>query len=128
MKKERKAGRIFALCAATVLILISLIAAFKWDAIFQRGNPLPYMAAMVKLSGSQTFEAVPGMDNTYITRRGEKQALFRMIEDTYGVVFKDQLGSGYLFSDGKYNYIVSSEIYWGMFTLWTFSFDDGFPA
>lgn len=128
MKKKAKAGRILCLCAIILLILFSLTAALKWDAIFQRGNPIPYMAAMVKLSGSHTFEAVPGLDNTYITRRGEQQALFQMIEDTYGVEFKDQLGSGYLFSDGRLNYLAGSEVYWGRFTVWTFSFEDGFPA
>jgi hypothetical protein len=42
-----------------------------------------------------------------------------MIQDTYGVELKDQLGSSYLFSDGEINYTVSSEIYWGRFTVWT---------
>ena len=68
------------------------------------------------------------MEDIYITRRGDKSGLFQMIEETYAVEFKDQLGSGYLFTDGEKNYTVGSEIYWGRFTVWTLSFDEGFPS
>ena len=80
----------------------------------------------MKLTGDSTFAAVGATEDIYITRRGDERGLFQMIEDTYGVEFKDQLGSGYLFSDGEKNYIVGSEIYWGRFTVWTLSFDEGF--
>ena len=120
-----KKHKILILCSVTVLILFSLIIASKWDAIFQRGNPLPYLAAMTKLSDGNTYEMVVGMDDTYVTRRGEKEDLFQMIQDAYHVELKDQLGSGYLFSDGEENYTVGSEIYWGWFTVWTLPFEDG---
>ena len=122
-----KKRRIYGLCIITICIVIAAIVAAKWDAIFQRGNPIPYLKAAVSLSDENTFEAVGHVADTYITKRGEKQDLFRMIQDTYHVEFKDQLGSGYLFSDGEKNYIVGSEIYWGRFTVWTLSFDEGFP-
>ena len=111
-----------------VFILFTSFIAFKWDAIFQRGNPIPYLAAAVKLSDEQTFVAVAGTEDVYITKRGEKQDLFQMIQDTYNVEYTDQLGSGYLFSDGEENHIINSEIYWGVFTVWTLSFDNGFPG
>lgn len=120
-----KKHKILILCSVTVLILFSLIIASKWDAIFQRGNPLPYLAAMTKLSDGNTYEMVVGMDDTYVTRRGEKEDLFQMIQDAYHVELKDQLGSGYFFSDGEENYTVGSEIYWGWFTVWTLPFEDG---
>lgn len=116
------------LCAIVMAILLASIVALKWEAIFQRGNPIPYLAAAVKLSEDNTFEAVENTENIYITKRGEKESLFAFIQDTYGVEYKDQLGSGYLFSDGENNYTVGSEIYWGRFTVWTLSFDQGFPA
>ena len=122
---KRKA---FFLCAMVVFILFTSFIAFKWDAIFQRGNPIPYLAAAVKLSDEQTFVAVESTEDVYITKRGEKQDLFEMIQDTYDVEYTDQLGSGYLFSDGEENHIVNSEIYWGVFTVWTLSFDNGFPG
>lgn len=123
-----KKRKIDFLCVVAVAILFASVIIFKWDAIFQRGNPIPYLAAAVKLSDDNTFEAVENMENIYITKRGEKDGLFQMIQDTYDVEYKDQFGSGYLFSDGENNYTVGSEIYWGRFTVWTLSFDEGFPA
>lgn len=123
MKKKA----VIILCSVIIVILASL-AALKWDAIFQRGNPIPYLAAAIKLSDNNTYVAVTGAKDVYITKRGEKGDLFQMIENTYGVEYKDQLGSSYLFSDGEKNYTVGSEIYWGRFTVWTLSFDDGFPC
>lgn len=123
--KKRKIGF---LCVIAVIILFASVVASKSNAIFQRGNPIPYLVAAVKLSDDNTFEAVENMENIYITKRGDKNGLFQMIQDTYGVEYKDQLGSGYLFSDGDNNYTVGSEIYWGRFTVWTLSFDEGFPA
>lgn len=125
MKKETK---IYTFCAIAVFVLFTSIITSKWNAIFQRGNPIPYLAAAVKLSDENTFEAVENMEGIYITKRGEKQDLFQMVQNTYDVEYKDQLGSAYLFSDGEKNYTVSSEIYWGRFTVWTLSFDDGFPC
>ena len=115
------------LCIVAAFILSASFIAVNWNAVFQRGNPIPYLTSAVKLSDDHTFEAVSGMDGIYITKRGEKEDLFRMIQDVYAVEYKDQLGSGYLFSDGTKNYIVGSEIYWGRFTVWTLSIDDGFP-
>ena len=115
------------LCVIVICILLSAFVAIKWNSIFQRGNPVPYLAAAVKLSDDHTFEAVAGMEGIYITKRGDQEDLFRMIQDVYAVEYKDQLGSGYLFSDSEKNYTVGSEIYWGRFTVWTLSFDDGFP-
>ena len=120
-----KKHQILILCSVTVLILFSLIITSKWDTIFQRGNPLPYLVSMCKLSDDHTYEAVSVLDGTYVTRRGKKEDLFQMIQDTYHVEWKDQIGSGYLFSDGVQNYIVGSEIYWGWFTVWTLPFEDG---
>lgn len=122
-----KKRKIICVCAIILLALFASLVALKWDAIFQRGNPVPYLAAAVKLSDERTYVEVASMDDIYITKRGEKQGLFQMIQDTYHVEFKDQLGSGYLFTDGEKNYMVGSEIYWGRFTVWTLSFDEGFP-
>ena len=125
MKQKRKGQKAFVLCAIAVSAIFICMLALKWDAIFQRGNPLPYLSAMIKLSGENTFEAVPNMDGIYVTRRGNKEELFQMVCDTYGVEFKEQFGSGYLFSDGEENYTIGSEIYWGRFTVWTLPFDSG---
>ena len=112
---------------AVMAVLFVSLAALKWDTIFQRGNPIPYLSAAIKLTDDKTFVAVGNTNDIYITKRGNNRDLFQMIQETHHVEFKDQLGSGYLFSDGENHYIVGSEIYWGRFTVWTLSFDDGFP-
>ena len=110
--------KVVVLC--TVILAILATAVFwKEDAIFQRGNPIPYLTAAVRLSETNPYVAVDEENRIYISKRGDKEALFQMIQDTYGVEYMDQLGSGYLFSDGEKSYIVSSEIYWGRFTVWT---------
>lgn len=119
-----KKSSVFILSVCVIAVLFAAVAVYKWDAIFQRGNPIPYLRAMVKLAGENTFEAVPDMDGVYVTKRGDKLGLFQMVCDTYGVEFKEQFGSGYLFSDGEKNYTVGSEIYWGRFTVWTLPFEN----
>ena len=89
-----KKRNVIVLCAVAIILLGSFVV-LKWNAIFQRGNPIPYLVAAVKLSDANTFVAVRSIENVYITRRGEKHALFQMIEDTYKVEYKDQLGSSY---------------------------------
>ena len=113
---------------AVMAVLFVSLAALKWDTIFQRGNPIPYLSAAIKLTDDKTFAAVGNTNDIYITKRGNNRDLFQMIQETHHVEFKDQLGSGYLFSDGENHYIVGSEIYWGNFTVWTLDFDDGFHA
>ena len=108
-----------AIVGAVILIFLAAVLFLKWDAIFQRGNPIPYLTAVFKLSETNPYVVVDELNGIYISKRGGKDALFQMIQDTYGVELKDQLGSSYLFSDGKHNYTVSSEIYWGRFTVWT---------
>ena len=110
MKKKTK---IYAFCAIAVFFLFTSIITSKWNAIFQRGNPIPYLAAAVKLSDENTFEEVENMEGIYITKRGEKQDLFQMVQNTYDVEYKDQLGSAHLFSDGEKT-ILSVQKYTGV--------------
>ena len=110
--------KVVVLCAV-ILALLTAVIYLKKDAIFQRGNPIPYLTAAVRLSETNPYVAVDEENRIYISKRGDKEAFFEMIQDTYGVELKDQLGSSYLFSNGENNYTVSSEIYWGRFTVWT---------
>ena len=110
--------KIVLICSLVLLGIVALCFLMKKDAIFQRGNPIPYLTAAVRLSGENLYVAVDEESGIYISKREDKQALFQMIQDTYGVELKDQLGSSYLFSDGENNYTISSEIYWGRFTVW----------
>ena len=107
-----------AIVCAVILVFLVAVFFLKWDAIFQRGNPIPYLTAAFKLSETNPYVVVDELNGIYISKRGDKDALFQMIQDTYGVELKDQLGSSYLFSDGENNYTISFEIYWGRFTVW----------
>ena len=108
-----------AIVCTVILVFMAALFFLKLDDIFQRGNPIPYLTAAFKLSETNSYIAVDELNGIYISKRGDKDALFQMIQDTYGVELKDQLGSSYLFSDGENNYTISSEIYWGRFTVWT---------
>ena len=108
-----------AIICTVIIILLPAVVYLKRDAIFQRGNPIPYLTAAFQLSDENPYVAVNELNCIYISKRGDKEALFQMIQDTYSVELKDQLGSSYLFSNGENNYTVSSEIYWGRFTVWT---------
>ena len=108
-----------AILCAVILVFLAAVFFLKWDAIFQRGNPIPYLTAAFQLSETNPYMAVDELNGIYISKRGDKDALFHMIQDAYGVELKDQLGSSYLFSDDENSYTVSSEIYWGRFTVWT---------
>lgn len=101
---------------AVALLFIHIFASYA-PAIFQRGNPIPYLAAAARLSAEQTYvEVMPG---TYIARRGECPALFAMVEEKWDVEFVEQAGSGYLFANAVTRLTISSEIYWGKYTVWT---------
>ncbi|MBQ3126455.1 MAG: helix-turn-helix transcriptional regulator [Clostridia bacterium] len=120
-ERARRRARLtltFAAMAAVALLIIQLFIGYA-PAIFQRGNPLPYLAAAVRLSDSHPYAAVDGAPGVYIARRGDCPALFAMIEEKWDAKLIDQAGSGYMFSNGAATFTVSSEIYWGRFTVWT---------
>lgn len=101
--------------AIVALLFIHIFVSYA-PAIFQRGNPIPYLAAAARLNDEQTYvEVMPG---TYIARRGDCPALFAMVEEKWNVEFVEQAGSGYLFANAVTRLTLSSEIYWGRFTVW----------
>ena len=89
----------------------------KWDVIFQKGDPLPYLQAMVKINDKNPYVEVD--KNIVISKRGECQALFEDFKEQHGLEFVEQAGSGYIFTDGTNHYTISSEIYWSQYTVWT---------
>ena len=55
----------------------------------------------------------------YIAKREECPELFSYFMNEINGEFVEQAGSGYLFTDGVSNYVISSEVYWGKFKVWT---------
>lgn len=100
-------------------VILLMIFAIKADAIFQRGNPLPYLLSAIQISDEMPFVEVGEGKGIYISKRGGCPELLEYVQDTEGVEFVEQAGSGYLFSDGNKNLSISSEIYWGRYTVWS---------
>ncbi len=111
--------RVICGCAIGVVVLAVLFISFKWDAIFQKGNPAPYLIAMTKLSNGNTYVAVEGKDNIYISLNGECPELFEYYKKENNLEYVEQAGSGYLFTNGTENFVISSEVYWGKYKVWT---------
>ena len=101
--------------------LVFLVVVSLWSpAIFQRGNPIPYLIAATKISNENPYIQVDvdSVGTIYISKRGDCPALFEYVEDSRNVEFIEQAGSGYIFSNGIDNLVISSEIYWGQYTVW----------
>lgn len=116
---------IFAIC---LIFCIAFIVVYS-SVIFQRGNPLPYLFAVAKLSDDTQYVQVKQTESeyVYITRRGESNALLRMFAESTGAIFQEQMGGVYIFSDDDKEWLLESEIYWKNYTVWVvpvFSNDD----
>lgn len=113
----RKKTWLIGMIGSSVILLAVFV--IKSDAIFQRGNPLPYLISAIQISDAEPFVEVGEGEGIYISKRGECPELLEYVQDTKGVEFVEQAGSGYLFTDGNENLTVSSEIYWGRYTVWS---------
>jgi len=121
MKEKKKNRRNIILAVLISIALVFLVVVSLWSpAIFQRGNPIPYLIAATKISNENPYIQVDvdSVGTIYISKRGDCPALFEYVEDSRNVEFVEQAGSGYIFSNGIDNLVISSEIYWGQYTVW----------
>jgi len=107
------------LISIVFLLLFAALLFSNRAIIFQRGNPLPYLAAAMRISEDTPYAAVDVGEGLDLSRRGACPELFDAFQEKSGAAFVEQAGSGYLFSDGTNRYVISSEIYWGRYTVWT---------
>ena len=111
-----------ATAAVTALALLGLLFVAFAPAIFQRGNPLPYLAAATCLSGQQSFVLVEQNEReaVYISPLGANPVYLTVAweGDLKGMEFREQMGAAYLFSDGERSVAVQSEVYWGRWVVW----------
>lgn len=96
-----------------------LIVYLNKDMVLQRGNPLPYLIAAVQISEKNPYVLVDETKGIYISERGKCAELFDHFQKKTGLQFVEQAGSGYIFTDGIRNDVISSEVYWGRYTVWT---------
>ncbi len=110
------------LLAAALLAFAVLWGCSRYaPVIFQRGNPVPYLSAAMQIDTDNRYVKVdvPGSYGIYITLRGDSGRLFYDIAYDRGFEFVEQMGSGYVFSDGTNRFTISSEVYLRYFTVWT---------
>jgi len=114
--------RVTVVSAVAVAMLLLWIANLWAPIIFQRGNPIPYLAAVMGIDENNYYVKVDVDDTNaiYISLRegGKCEALFNDVAYSKGFEFVEQAGSGYLFSDGKNRLVISSEVYLGRFIVW----------
>lgn len=119
-KSRRRARTVVAVTAAVALALI--LAALAWrygPAVFQRGNPIPYLTAAAKLDGDTPYVRVKGGGEVYITRHGECPELIAHIEETKNVTYTDQGGSVYIFTAPEGNRVMfQTSVYWRRYQVW----------
>ena len=103
------------------MIICAVLSVFllKYDAIFQRGNPLPYLISAIQISEEHPYIKVNDGAGIYIAQRGQCPELMDYVQEATGMKYLEQVGSGYLFSDGVDSLTISSEIYWGRYTVWS---------
>lgn len=118
-KEKRTQKMLIVACVVAILMIITSVLSIWGPAIFQRGNPIPYLVAAKKISNEQSYVQVGGKEGIFISKRGECPELFEYVESNWNVEFVEQAGSGYIFSNGIAHLVVSSEIYWGNYTVWS---------
>lgn len=118
---RKKTITIAAIVLTAIVLLAGLYSSYS-GAIFQEGNPVPYLSAAVKISKKTPFVKVdvdvPNTD-VYITRNEDCPELFQFVEDCWNVTYADQFGSIFLFENELGNISISSRIYWKFFRVWS---------
>lgn len=115
--------RVIILSVTACLSLLLWVFNFFSPVIFQRGNPIPYISAAMKIDEDSRYVQVDVDDtyDVYISVRGDKESLFYDLAYSKGMEFVEQAGSSYIFSDGTNRLIISSEVYLSCFTVWKVS-------
>ena len=114
-KKKLLFGSIGAVILAVMFFLLG------WgDAIFQRGNPIPYLLAAVQLDEDTPYALVDETEkfSVYITERDAQEKMIAAIEASTESRFLEQGGRGFFFENMKEHFVVVNEVYWGRYLVW----------
>ncbi|MCI5914491.1 MAG: hypothetical protein MRZ67_04825 [Christensenella sp.] len=119
-EKRRIVRGVVSSCIALLVVLLLALFFFYGPAVFQRGNPLPYLRAMAILNRKQQFAEVPQRSGEYISLLGEaaEAAVLTHIEAEYDAIACDQHGRAFVFQQGETRFYVMTEVYWGRFRVW----------
>ncbi len=121
LRRERRAFyRSFVLVLLAVALVLAL-AAQRWGpAIFQEGDPRPYLSALLTMGDQPCVQVKTHTGyEVWLTKTASgRQALFALLEERWGMTFTEQMGSGWIFSDGEHNRVVTSRVFWRYFLVW----------
>jgi len=121
VKNKRVAFKVLIL----VLIIVAGLIILNSGAIFQRGNPLPYISKMFTLSDTNPYAKVFADKDIYITQNDpDDAALIKHIESAYNVKYYEQMGSCFFFHSDEKTLIANIKVYWEYYIVWDLSFDD----
>ncbi len=118
MSKDKKQYFIFTMIFVSLIIMVAVFLLDR-NVIFQKGNPLPYIKGMLQLNDKTYVQIQEDSPLIFITKKDKYSELHKHIERNYGVLFDEQMGSGYIFRSKEKMVIVSSEIYWRYYIVWT---------
>lgn len=116
-----KKGKTVLIIVAVIAVVLLLLLGLYNKTVFQRGNPLPYLLASMRITEETPYVEVGDHTGIYISKRGDCPQLFAFVEESKKVEFVEQSGSSYLFANGDGSITVSSEVYWKWFTVWQVS-------
>ena len=117
-----KSKKVFSGTIIIILAAIFVIIGLNHKVIFQRGNPLPYMADASKITEKKPFYPVKNADSeTYISNiYSSDEEFIEFAENKLDSKFVSQEGSIYVFSNDDKTTYVDSEIYLGKYKVWDF--------
>ena len=102
------------LLAAIILVLVFTI--FNIRTIFQEGNPLPVLWAIINLEFTDS-DLVPFADNKFIQKDGPETSLTDFLAE-HAWEFKDRLGSAIFYTRGDHELFVKTRSFTGFYNVY----------
>lgn len=104
------------LITRTITLVLFLLLFLNWGIITQKGNPFPYLISAIKISESNPYIMVN--KNEVITKANDGSNFIKDYEEQMKLKFKEQMGSGFIFTNGKEDYVITTEIYFSKYSVW----------
>ncbi len=119
-KRMKRKGRL-AVAALLIMFFITAVT-LSTPAVINRGNPIPYISAALKLNSDAPFALVNikhSNYNIYLTKSSKYEEMIKHIENTWDMQLVEQINGYYLFSnDEQMQLLVPTERYWGTYIIW----------
>lgn len=112
--------RALIICIVVILIFIILSCILYVPSLFQEGNPLPILQSIIRLQlSNEKIIAISNNPERYITKTECGDDALISLMKSKGWIFKDQLGSGFIFENQGNSLTVVCRQYSKHFTVWT---------